>query len=208
MTDRLKLPIPEGVDRVLLHSCCAPCSGGVIEALYASEVDFTVYFYNPNIHPREEYEKRKEENARFARKMGIPFIDADYDPDTWFARVKGLELEPERGRRCAQCFDLRLERAALYAHEEGFPLLTSCLGISRWKNLEQVNASGHRAVARYENLSYWDYDWRKGGGSFRMMEITKREGFYRQDYCGCIFSRRDTPKDREQKLSQPNIINS
>jgi epoxyqueuosine reductase len=134
MTERAKLPIPAGVDKVLLHSCCAPCSGEVIEALHACEIDFTIYFYNPNIHPREEYDRRKDENARFALKMGIPFIDADYDPDTWFARVKGLETEPERGKRCTKCFDMRFERSALYAHENGFPLLTSCFGISRWKD--------------------------------------------------------------------------
>jgi epoxyqueuosine reductase len=194
MTERAKLPIPEGVNKVLLHSCCAPCSGEVIEALHASEIDFAIYFYNPNIHPREEYELRKSENARFARKIGIPFIDADYDPDAWFMRVKGLEGEVERGKRCAQCFDMRLERSALYAHENGFPFLTSCFGISRWKNMDQVNASGYRAAARYEDVEYWDYDWRKGGGSIRMYDIAKREGFYKQKYCGCIYSQHNTKK--------------
>ncbi|MFA4995304.1 MAG: epoxyqueuosine reductase QueH [Bdellovibrionales bacterium] len=190
MTERVKISLPEGADKVLLHSCCAPCSGEVIEALHASGINFTVFFYNPNIYPREEYEKRKSENARFAEKMGIPFIDADYDPDTWLARVKGLENEPERGKRCTECFSLRLERSALFAHENGFPLLTSCFGISRWKDMNQVNACGARATARYNGVKYWDYDWRKGGGSVRMMEITKREGFYRQKYCGCKFSLR------------------
>jgi predicted adenine nucleotide alpha hydrolase (AANH) superfamily ATPase len=189
MTERTKLPIPEGVDKILLHSCCAPCSGEVIEALHESEVPFIVYFYNPNIHPRDEYEKRKETNARFAQKMGIPFIDADYDPDKWFERVKSLEAEPERGRRCTACFDMRLERSALFAHEHGFPLLTSSFGISRWKNRDQVNASGHKAAARYADVTYWDYDWRKGGGSARMSEIARREEFYMQKYCGCIYSR-------------------
>jgi epoxyqueuosine reductase len=190
MTERIKISPPENGGRVLLHSCCAPCSGEVIEVLHASDIDFAVFFYNPNIHPREEYEKRKKENKRFAEKMGIPFIDADYDPDTWFARVKGLENEPERGRRCTECFSLRLERSALYAHENGFPILTSSFGISRWKDRDQVNACGAGAVARYNDVIYWDYDWRKGGGSVRMMEIAKREGFYRQKYCGCRFSLR------------------
>ncbi len=192
MTERAKLLIPEGIGRILLHSCCAPCSGEVIEALHASKIDFTVFFYNPNIHPYEEYERRKEENARFALRMGIPFVDADYDPDTWFACVCGLEREPERGKRCSKCFDLRLERSALFAHENGFPLLTSCFGISRWKNMDQVNASGHSAAARYKDVNYWDYDWRKCGGSSRMYEIAKREGFYRQKYCGCTYSMRDS----------------
>jgi predicted adenine nucleotide alpha hydrolase (AANH) superfamily ATPase len=194
MPERLTLPVPEGADKVLLHCCCAPCSGGVIETLQASGVHFTIYFYNPNIHPREEYEKRKREILTFAEKKKVPIIDADYDPDTWFARVKGLEMEPERGARCTKCFDLRLERTALYAHENGFPLISSCLGISRWKDMDQANACGHRAVARYEDLQYWDHNWRKNGGSTRMIEITKSENFYRQDYCGCVYSLRDSKK--------------
>ena len=199
VNERVRLPVPGGAHRVLLHSCCAPCSGEVIEAMRTSGLDLTVYFYNPNIHPREEYDIRKEENIRFAEKKGIPFIDADYDSDNWFARVKGLEWEPERGARCTQCFDMRFERAALYAHENGFPLFTSCLGISRWKNMEQINDCGRRAAARYEGLEYWDYNWRKNGGSSRMIEISKREHFYQQEYCGCIYSLRDTNKYRREK---------
>ena len=112
---------PEGHRKVLLHSCCAPCSGEVMEAMQAGGIDFTIYFYNPNIHPREEYELRKAENIRFAQSSGVAFVDADYDTDHWFARAKGLEWEPERGARCTMCFDLRFERTALYAHENGFP---------------------------------------------------------------------------------------
>ncbi len=193
---RLRLPVPEGIGRVLLHSCCAPCSGEVIEALQDSGLSFAIYFYNPNIHPREEYELRKRENIAFAEKKGIPFIDADYDSENWFTRVKGLEWEPERGARCTACFDMRFERTALYAHENDFPLFTSCLGISRWKNMEQINACGHKAAARYQGLQYWDYNWRKGGGSNRMIEIAKREHFYQQEYCGCIYSLRDTNTHR------------
>jgi hypothetical protein len=196
MTERLKLPIPDGIDKVLMHSCCAPCSAELLEAMKASGLDFSIYFYNPNIHPREEYELRKEESIRFATKMEIPFIDADYDSDRWFERVKGLEWEPERGKRCAECFDMRLERTALYAHENGYKLFTSCLGISRWKNMAQVNECGHRAAARYDDLTYWDYNWRKGGGANRMIEISKREEFYQQEYCGCIYSLRDSNKHR------------
>ncbi len=184
-------PPPEG-GRVLLHSCCAPCSGEVMEAIHASGIDYAIYFYNPNIHPRREYELRKEENIRFADKHGIEFIDADYDVDNWFERVKGLEWEPERGARCTMCFDMRFERTALYAHEHGFPVITSCLGISRWKNIEQINESGERAAGRYDGMSYWTYNWRKGGGAQRMLEISKREEFYQQEYCGCVYSLRDT----------------
>jgi predicted adenine nucleotide alpha hydrolase (AANH) superfamily ATPase len=183
---------PGGQRRVLLHSCCAPCSGEVMEAMSASGVDYTIYFYNPNIHPREEYELRKAENIRFAEKAKVPFIDADYDSDNWFARARGLEREPERGARCTMCFDLRFERTALYAHEHGFPVITSCLGISRWKNLEQINGSGERAAAKYPGVTYWTHNWRKQGGAERMIEISKREQFYQQEYCGCIYSLRDS----------------
>ena len=112
--------------------------------------DVTIFFYNPNIHPRTEYELRKEENIRYAEKLGMEFVDADYDTDNWFERVRGLEQEPERGARCTVCFDMRFERTALYAAENGFNLISSTLGISRWKNMDQINASGTRAAARWE----------------------------------------------------------
>ncbi|MDX7987649.1 epoxyqueuosine reductase QueH [Xenorhabdus sp. 12] len=194
--ERNPLPLPNGYSKVLLHSCCAPCSGEVMEAMLASGIDFTIFFYNPNIHPLKEYELRKDENIRFAEQMGIPFIDADYDRDNWFERAKGMENEPERGVRCTMCFDMRFERTALYAHEHGFPVITSSLGISRWKNMQQINECGVRAASHYPDLIYWEYNWRKGGGSSRMIEISKREEFYQQEYCGCIYSLRDTNRHR------------
>jgi epoxyqueuosine reductase len=198
MENRFHIPVPPGGTQVLLHSCCAPCSGEVMEAMVASGLDLTIYFYNPNIHPKKEYDIRKEENIRFAEKMGIPFVDADYDTTNWFARVKGMEWEPERGIRCTECFDMRFEKTALYAHENGFKTFTSCLGISRWKNMEQINGCGHRAASRYPDVAYWDYNWRKHGGGARMIEISKREEFYQQEYCGCIYSLRDTNDWRVQ----------
>lgn len=186
------LALPEGKQRLLLHSCCAPCSGEVMEALIVSKVDFSIFFYNPNIHPVQEYEIRKEENIRFAKQHDIPFIDADYDKDNWFTRIKGLEWEPERGKRCTACFDMRFERTALYAFEHGFDVICSSLGISRWKDMDQINDAGVRAAARYPELTYWTYNWRKNGGSERMYEIAKREAFYKQEYCGCVYSLRDT----------------
>jgi predicted adenine nucleotide alpha hydrolase (AANH) superfamily ATPase len=196
MTDRPILAPPDGHKKVLLHSCCAPCSGEVMEAMTASGVDYTIFFYNPNIHPKREYEIRKNENIRFAEKHGIAFIDADYDADNWMARAKGLEMEPERGARCTMCFDMRFERTALYAHENGFPVITSSLGISRWKDMNQINGCGMRAAAKYDGINYWTYNWRKGGGSSRMIEISKREEFYQQEYCGCVYSLRDTNQHR------------
>ncbi len=193
---RKPLPLPGGHNKVLLHSCCAPCSGEVMEAMLASGIDYTIFFYNPNIHPLKEYELRKEENIRFAEQFGVPFVDADYDRDNWFARAKGMKWEPERGERCTMCFDMRFERTALYAHEHGFPVITSSLGISRWKNMQQINDCGVRAAARYPDMLYWKLNWRKGGGSSRMIEISKRERFYQQEYCGCVYSLRDSNRHR------------
>ncbi|EHU3425467.1 epoxyqueuosine reductase QueH [Acinetobacter baumannii] len=193
---RQKLELPSGHNKLLLHSCCAPCSGEVMESLIESNINFSIFFYNPNIHPVKEYLIRKEENIRFAEKHNIPFIDADYDTDNWFARAKGMENEPERGIRCTMCFDMRFERTALYAYENGFSLISSSLGISRWKNMAQINDCGIRAASHYPNIHYWDYNWRKNGGSSRMIEISKREEFYQQEYCGCVYSLRDTNRWR------------
>ena len=198
MVEREQLILPEGHSKLLLHSCCAPCSGEVMEAVIASKIDFSIFFYNPNIHPIQEYEIRKEENISFARKHNIPFIDADYDKDNWFVRVKGMEYEPERGKRCTACFDMRFERTALYAYEHGFSLISSSLGISRWKDMNQINDSGVRAASRYSNMEYWTYNWRKNGGSARMYTISKRENFYQQEYCGCVYSLRDTNEWRKK----------
>lgn len=198
---------PHGEQKVLLHSCCAPCAGEMMEQLVANGIDLTIFFYNPNIHPKREYEIRKQENIRYAEKMGIPFIDGDYDVQDWFARAKGMERAPERGERCTMCFDRRFDVTAEYAKDHGFKVFSSSLGISRWKNLEQINDCGERSAAKVnetidgddEKLTYWTYNWRKGGGSARMYEIAKREEFYAQQYCGCIFSLRDTNEWRESK---------
>ena len=195
---RPKLEFPHKDKKLLLHSCCAPCAGEIMEAVAASGIDTTVYFYNPNIHPEEEYLIRKEENIKFCEKLRFNFIDADYDTDNWFERVQGLEHEPERGKRCTQCFDMRFEKSALFAVENDFPVFATTLGISRWKDMNQINNSGSRAANRYEELIYWDFNWRKQGGSSRMIEISKRENFYQQEYCGCVYSLRDTNRWRMQ----------
>jgi predicted adenine nucleotide alpha hydrolase (AANH) superfamily ATPase len=159
-----------------------------------NRMDPAVFFFNPNIHPAGEYEIRKNEVIRYARQMNVPFVDADYDAPRWFDRTQGFENEPEKGRRCDLCFDLRLSRAAEHAYQNGFPILTSSLGISRWKDFDQVTAAGVRAVKEVRSrhrgavLKYWAYPWRKKGGSERMAEISKRENFYRQFYCGCLYS--------------------
>jgi len=203
LPDRPILIPPRGEEPLLLHTCCAPCAGEIMETLVASRVGFSLFFYNPNIHPRAEYELRKAENIRFAEKMSIPFIDADYDKENWFARVAGLEWEPERGERCTACFDLRFERTALFARENGFGLISSTLGISRWKDMAQINASGVRAADRYPGMLYWTINWRKKGGSQRMIDLAKREQFYQQEYCGCVYSLRDTNLRRIQSGRLP-----
>ena len=190
--------------KLLIHACCAVCSTVALEVLN-KYMDIVVYFYNPNIHPIEEYEIRKNENKRFCDKLGFECIDGDYDKDNWFERIKGLEDEPERGKRCTQCFDMRFERSALFAQENGFGVYATTLGISRWKDMEQINSSGLRAAKRYEDVSYWDFNWRKQGGSSRMVEISKREEFYQQEYCGCVYSLRDTNRWR-RKNNKDRII--
>lgn len=190
--------VPGGENKVLMHSCCAPCSGPLIEKMAKSGIDLTIFFYNPNIHPKKEYELRKKENIRYAEKLGLDFIDADYDVQNWFTRAKGMEYEPERGLRCTMCFDMRFERTALYAFENNFKVITSSLGISRWKNMQQINDCGEKAASHYDGVTYWTYNWRKDGGGARMYELAKEEEFYKQEYCGCIYSLRDTNNWRRQ----------
>ena len=195
---------PQGEKKVLLHSCCAPCSGSVIEDMHKAGLDLTIYFYNPNIHPIEEYLLRKEENIRYAEKMRIPFVDDDYDKERWFEMMKGHEKDPERGERCTMCFEMRFVKTAEYAAQNGFKIITSCLGISRWKDFEQVTTAGEKAAALYPGIQYWDYNWRKDKGSERMIEISKKEEFYQQQYCGCAYSLRDTNEWRMSK-GRPKI---
>lgn len=180
--------LSHGINKLLLHTCCAPCSCSVIERLILSKIEFSIIFYNPNIHPVDEYNLRKEEIKTFAKKKGISFFDADYDSDKWFDQMVGLEKEPERGLRCMRCFDIRLERVADFANMNGFDSIATSLGISRWKDLNMVNSSGERAASRYDNIAYFGINWRKQGGVERMIEITKNENFYRQQYCGCVYS--------------------
>lgn len=192
----MSLALPLDRRHLLLHSCCAPCVGPLMESLTESGIQYTIYFYNPNIHPRQEYDMRKDENIRYAQQLGVPFVDGDYDKDAWFKRAAPYGDEPERGKRCTFCFDMRFERTALYASEHGFDVISSSLGISRWKNMAQINQCGTRAASRYPGLIYWTYNWRKQGGSARMVALAKEEHFYQQEYCGCVYSLRDTNRWR------------
>lgn len=183
-----KLVAPGGVEKVLLHTCCAPCSGAIIEAMLNNGIEPVIYYCNPNIYPLEEYKIRKNECSRYAEKLGLQIVDADNDHSAWLECVKGLEAEPERGARCLKCFKLRLEACAKYAAENGFTVITSTLDSSRWKSHEQIVEAGNYAASLYENITYWDYNWRKGGLTARRAEIIKENDFYNQRYCGCEFS--------------------
>lgn len=183
-----KLVAPGGVEKVLLHTCCAPCSGAIIEAMLNNGIEPVIYYCNPNIYPLEEYEIRKNECSRYAEKLGLQIVDADNDHSAWLECVKGLEAEPERGARCLKCFKLRLTACAKYAAENGFTVITSTLDSSRWKSHEQIVEAGNYAASLYENITYWDYNWRKGGLTARRAEIIKENDFYNQRYCGCEFS--------------------
>ena len=173
---------------VLLHVCCAPCSSAIVERLITHGIYPTLFYYNPNIFPLEEYEKRKTESIRHAQMLGLPFIDADYHHCKWLEKMKGLEEEPERGARCLKCFQLRLSKTALHASENGFKVFTTTLTSSRWKDLEQINNAGESASSLYPDLVFWAKNWRKGGLSERRNELILKYGFYNQSYCGCEYS--------------------
>jgi hypothetical protein len=189
---------PEDCDRVLLHACCAPCSSAIVEWLVQHDVRPTIYYYNPNIWPLEEYEIRKQESKRHAESLGLEWIDGDYDHDAWLEGVCGLEGEPERGRRCEQCFTLRLTATARKAVELDIPYFATTLASSRWKSLDQINRAGLMAeqVANVQRSTFnvqckfWPQNWRKGGLQERRNQLLKEYNFYNQQYCGCEFSKR------------------
>ena len=200
-----------GEKTVMLHTCCAPCSSAIIEAMMSSGITPVIYYCNPNIYPRDEYEIRKNECTRYAEALGLEIVDADYDHENWLEAMKGLEDEPERGGRCLKCFKLRLLRTAEYARQRGIKVITTTLASSRWKSLDQINEAGQWAVSRANDalgvvdasrlgvnnippedgqIIWWDQNWRKGGLQERRLQILKEYDFYNQLYCGCEFSMR------------------
>lgn len=189
-------------EKVLLHSCCAPCSAAILEWMLAHDIEPTVFYFNPNIFPQEEYLKRKNELTHHCERLGVKVIDGDWDHAGWLAGVKGLENEPERGRRCQVCFDFRLEAAARCAHELGISKFTTTLASSRWKSLEQVARAGNRAAERYPDVTYWDKNWRKDGLQDRRNELLRIYNFYNQQWCGCEFSHRDMLKRNAEKAAK------
>lgn len=189
------LEVPMGEKTVLLHTCCAPCSSAIIEAMINNGITPVIYYCNPNIYPKEEYEIRKDECTRYAQSLGLEIVDADYDHENWLAAIKGMENEPERGGRCLKCFKLRLLRTAQYAQKRGIKVITTTLASSRWKSLDQINEAGIWACSQVADTIpgspvWWPQNWRKGGLQERRLQIIKEYDFYNQQYCGCEFSMR------------------
>ena len=177
--------------RLLLHVCCAPCSSYCLE--YLSEYfDITVYYYNPNISQKEEYLKRLAEEERYISvkefKYPVKLTESNYDPQEFFDAVRGLEKEPEGGLRCRECFKLRLEASAKKAKELGFEWFTTTLTISPLKNAALLNEIGAEMGEKY-GVKWLPSDFKKKEGYKRSIELSREYGLYRQDYCGCVFSR-------------------
>ncbi|MDD2190340.1 MAG: epoxyqueuosine reductase QueH [Eubacteriales bacterium] len=179
---------------ILLHSCCGPCSTAVVERL-SGRYDITIFFYNPNITDQEEYEKRRAAQLDFIEKYNdrvdsrdrIAYFDGAYEPERFYSAVKGTEMEPEGGKRCNLCYELRLEKTAETASMSGFDTFGTTLSVSPYKNLELINKIGMKLSMRY-SLTFLGEDFKKQGGYQRSIELSKQYNLYRQHYCGCIFS--------------------
>lgn len=184
------IQIPEGLNEVLLHACCAPCSSAIVEWLLQHDIQPTIFYFNPNIYPWDEYCIRKEESKRHASSLGIRWIDGDYDHADWQCRVVGLEDEPERGARCMQCFNYRLLETARQAETLGLEWFATTLASSRWKSIEQINEAGFYAEKQFSGVHFWAQNWRKGGLADRRNQLLKEYNFYNQQYCGCEYSMR------------------
>lgn len=183
--------------RLLLHSCCAPCSSHCLSEL-SPQIGVTVLYYNPNLDCAEEYEKRKREQLRFLRETGLAdFLDCDYAPEDYLAAVRGLEEEKEGGARCAVCFRLRLERTAREAKARGFDYFATTLTVSPLKNAKFINTIGF-AVAEEVGVRYLPSDFKKRGGYLHSVKLSEEYGLYRQDYCGCAFSKAERERQKQK----------
>lgn len=201
MKKKFEISVPLDERRVLLHTCCAPCSSAIVECLVNHGIQPTLFYCNPNIYPRQEYETRRDECTRYAQSLGLDVVDDDYDHTSWLSCARGLEHEPERGERCLACFKWRLRRTAEYAHLHGFRVITTTLASSRWKSLDQVNEAGFWAAEPYDDVVWWPQNWRKGGLSERRAAIIREYDFYNQQYCGCEFSLQASIEYRNNKAN-------
>ena len=190
----------QGTPKLLLHSCCAPCSSFVLERLMDA-FDLTVFYYNPNIAPKEEFLRRVEEQRRLIESMPherpIGLIQGDYDDQVFYELARGHEQDPEGGARCTACFRLRLGKTAETAAQEGFDYFTTTLSISPLKDAQRLNAIGAELSAAF-GVPYLFSDFKKKNGYKRSCELSAEYGLYRQDYCGCIFSR----LERDRRLGK------
>lgn len=188
--------------RLLLHSCCAPCSSAVLERL-TEAFEISVFYYNPNIAPEEEFLRRMEEQARLIERLPhegrIELIRGEYDAAAFEALAKGLEMAPEGGERCTRCFRLRLGKTAQMAAEGGFEYFTTTLSISPLKDAQRLNAIGGELAEQY-GVSYLFSDFKKKNGYKRSCELSAEYGLYRQDYCGCVYSRLE--RERQKKAQE------
>lgn len=186
----------EGKISLLLHTCCAPCSTTCIERLL-EKCEITVFYYNPNIDDPLEYEKRKKEQKRFLEETGWgKWLACPYDREEFEKIANGLENEPERGKRCYLCYELRLKATAKWAKEKGFDAFATTLSVSPYKNAEWLNEIGERVGKEY-GVEFLCADFKKQGGYYRSQELSKQYGLYRQDYCGCRFSKAEAEKKRK-----------
>ena len=178
--------------RLLLHACCGPCSSAVLEQL-CQYFEITVLYYNPNTWPAEEYHRRGEELKKFvaaAHPLGVTVVEDHYDPQEFYTAVKGLENEPEKGARCTVCYRLRLEQAARYAADHGFDWYCTTLSISPMKDPVRLNELGTELGRQY-GVPFLPSEFRKKDGYKRSLQLSAEYGLYRQDYCGCVFSKRE-----------------
>lgn len=180
--------IPEGLSEVMLHACCAPCSSAIVEWMLAHQITPVIFYFNPNIFPVEEYEIRKNESKRHADALGVEWIDGDYDHQEWLNDIVGLETEPERGKRCQRCFEMRLTATAMETRKRGLRFFTTTLASSRWKDINQIQYAGQLAQEKVESTVFWAQNWRKGGLYERRNQLLREFHFYNQQYCGCEFS--------------------
>lgn len=189
--------------RLLLHACCAPCSSYVLEYL-SSYFSITLFFFNPNISPRSEYDMRYDELYRLVAAMGlgesVGFIDSEYEPARFYDAVRGLEKLPEGGERCRICYELRLNETARIAAEGGFDFFTTTLSISPYKNADRLNTAGRNAADKFGSR-YLFSDFKKRNGYKRSIELSEKYGLYRQDFCGCVYSRAE--RDKRKKSANP-----
>ena len=191
--EKVLASLPAGAKpKLLLHACCAPCSSAVLERL-REHFSITILYYNPNIYPPQEYHRREQELERFlqdAGMSGISLIELPYDPQEFYTAVKGLEAEPERGERCTVCYRLRMEQAARYAAAHGFDWFTTTLSISPVKDPVRINQIGQELAQKY-GVAHLPSEFRKKNGYKRSLELSAEYGLYRQDYCGCVFSKQE-----------------